>query len=173
MSHYWINRIYENCSGCRKCEIACSIFHESSIWPEASRIRIFMLIPGIEIPHLCFQCEDYPCVENCPTNALSIDNSTQTVKVEEEKCTACGTCIEVCPGSIPHLHPERKKIVICDFCGGNPQCVKVCQESNWKALELVKRDKNISYKSLAKTPLELTKITATKLIGEKTLKELM
>ena len=56
---------------------------------------------------------------------------------------------------------------------GDPQCVKVCQESNWNALELVKREKDFSYKSLAQTPLELTKITGKKLLGEKTLKEVI
>lgn len=40
----WIIRDYVKCSGCRKCEIACSLFHEKRIWPEASRIRIFMLV---------------------------------------------------------------------------------------------------------------------------------
>ncbi|MGQ9461025.1 MAG: 4Fe-4S dicluster domain-containing protein, partial [Candidatus Bathyarchaeaceae archaeon] len=36
----WVVRDYLKCSGCRKCEIACSLFHEKRIWPEASRIRV-------------------------------------------------------------------------------------------------------------------------------------
>ena len=87
-----------------------------------------MLIPGIEIPHLCFQCEDYPCVESCPTEALYVDSKTMSVIVNEEKCTACGTCIEVCPGSVPHLHPERETIVICDFCGRSSVCQSLSRE---------------------------------------------
>ncbi len=41
----------DKCSGCRLCEIACSLEHEGIIWPEASRIRIFELLPGgINVP---------------------------------------------------------------------------------------------------------------------------
>ncbi|CUX78145.1 hypothetical protein CHITON_1366 [Thermococcus chitonophagus] len=36
----WILVTLDKCSGCRLCEIACSIEHEGMIWPEASRIRI-------------------------------------------------------------------------------------------------------------------------------------
>ena len=74
----WIKREYEKCSGCRRCEIICSLHHEGKIWPEASRVRIFMLVPGVEIPHLCFQCEDYPCIEDCPENSVS---AAQMIKV--------------------------------------------------------------------------------------------
>ena len=72
----WIARELSKCSGCRKCEIVCSLSHENRIWPEASRIRVFMLVPGTEFPHFCAQCEDYPCVKACPVNALSISKRT-------------------------------------------------------------------------------------------------
>jgi len=35
-----------------------------------------MLVPGVESPHLCAQCSDYPCVKACPVEALSIDDDT-------------------------------------------------------------------------------------------------
>jgi len=76
----WIKRNYENCSGCRRCEIACSLHHEGRIWLEASRIRVFMLIPGVEIPYLCFQCEEYPCVEACPSGVLSVKRARREVE---------------------------------------------------------------------------------------------
>lgn len=75
----WIARDYLRCSGCRLCEIACSLSHEGMIWPEASRIRIFMLAPGAEVPHLCAQCDGYPCVASCPYDALSVDEKIGAV----------------------------------------------------------------------------------------------
>ena len=45
-----IVRDYEKCSGCRRCELACSMHHEEWWWPEASRIRVFMPFPGVEVP---------------------------------------------------------------------------------------------------------------------------
>ena len=32
-----------------------------------------MLVPGTEFPHLCTQCEDYPCVEACTFKALGVN----------------------------------------------------------------------------------------------------
>jgi Fe-S-cluster-containing hydrogenase component 2 len=161
----WIARELSKCSGCRKCEIACSLFHENRIWPEASRIRVFMLVPGTEFPHFCAQCEDYPCVQVCPTKALSISKKTGAVLVKTKDCIACGKCIDACPGRIPHMHPTENRIIICDLCGGNPQCVKVCQEGGWNVLKIVPR-KDQAYRLYARTPEEITRDLATKMYGE-------
>jgi carbon-monoxide dehydrogenase iron sulfur subunit len=162
----WIARDLSKCSGCRKCEIACSLHHEKRIWPEASRVRVFMLVPGADFPHLCAQCEDYPCVEACPFKALSISRKTSAVLTNDKKCTGCGKCIDACPGRIPHMHPANKKIVICDLCKGNPQCVSVCQEGGWNVLTTVTRREH-PYKLYARKPEEQTKSLAIKLYGEK------
>lgn len=162
----WIARDLSRCSGCRKCEIECSLSHEKRVWPEASRVRIFMLVPGVEFPHLCAQCEDYPCVEACPTDALSANRKTGAVIVDPAKCVACGKCIDACPGKIPHMHPTKGHALICDLCGGDPKCVKVCQEGGWNALTKVPRTDR-AYKLYARTPEETTRYLATKMYGEK------
>ena len=161
----WIARDLAKCSGCRKCEIACSLFHENRIWPEASRIRVFMLVPGVDFPHFCAQCEDYPCVEACPVEVLSVDSKTGAVLVDKEKCTGCAQCIDACPGRVPHMHPKEKIIVICNLCDGYPQCVKVCQEGAWNVLKTVSR-KSYAYKLYARTPEEITRDLAVKIYGE-------
>jgi anaerobic carbon-monoxide dehydrogenase iron sulfur subunit len=162
----WISRDLSKCSGCRKCEIACSLHHENRIWPEASRVRVFMLVPGADFPHLCTQCEDYPCVKNCPFKALSVSKKTSAVLVSNEKCTGCGKCIAACPGRIPHIHPTRKKVVICDLCEGSPECTRVCQEGGWGVLKTVEREGH-AYKLYARTPEETTANLSTKLYGKK------
>jgi len=140
-----IKRNYKKCSGCRRCEIACSLYHEGKIWPESSRIRVFMFVPGVEIPQLCFQCEDYPCVKACPVDALSVNSQTGAVNVDALRCTDCGLCVKACPGNVPHSHPKGNYIVICDLCGGKPKCVEACQEGRWNALTLVPRKKERSF----------------------------
>jgi len=95
------------------------------MWPEASRVRVFMPFPGVEVPHLCAQCQDYPCIEACPVDALSSDPDTGAVIVDREACISCGACIRACPGSVPILHPRDNKATICDLCGGEPKCVEV------------------------------------------------
>jgi Fe-S-cluster-containing hydrogenase component 2 len=165
----WISRNYTKCSGCRRCEIVCSLSHEGKIWPEASRVRVFMLVPGIEVPHLCVQCHDYPCVEACPVKALSINKETKAVIVEKDKCTACGSCVEACPGNIPFIHPIDNYAVICDLCGGKPKCVEACIEGGWNCLQIINRDEVGSYtiKLYAKKPEVITKELAIQLYGEK------
>jgi Fe-S-cluster-containing hydrogenase component 2 len=165
-SHIWISREFSKCSGCRKCEIACSLKHENKIWPETSRVRVFMLVPGTEFPHLCTQCEDYPCIEACPSKALSANSETGAVKVDNDKCIGCGKCIDACPGKIPHIHPQTKKILICDLCGGEPQCAKTCHEGGWNCLAVVARGDH-EFKFFSRPPEETARNLATKLYGEK------
>jgi len=124
-----------------------------------------MLVPGTEFPHFCAQCEDYPCVQVCPTKALSISKKTGAVLVKTKDCIACGKCIDACPGRISHMHPTENRIIICDLCGGNPQCVKVCQEGGWNVLKIVPR-KDQAYRLYARTPEEITRDLATKMYGE-------
>jgi Fe-S-cluster-containing hydrogenase component 2 len=168
----WVMRDYAKCTGCRRCEIACSLYHEKKIWPEASRVRVFMLAPGLEFPQLCTQCHDYPCVESCPTKpkALSVDSKTGAVFVNRKLCTSCMRCIKACPGHIPFLHPADKKSTICDLCSGDPQCVKVCQEARYDVLRTIKYDKGkddaLIFKVYAKRPKEITEGLSTLIYGE-------
>jgi Fe-S-cluster-containing dehydrogenase component len=125
-----------------------------------------MLVPGAEFPHLCTQCEDYPCVESCPFKALAVNKETSAVIVNVDKCTGCGKCIDACPGKVPHVHPQSKKILICDLCGGDPQCTKVCQEGDWNCLKAVDREDH-EFKLYARIPEETARNLAIKLYGEK------
>ncbi|MGC8986756.1 4Fe-4S dicluster domain-containing protein [Infirmifilum sp.] len=125
------------CSGCRLCEVACSLHHEGTVWPEASRIRVFELYPGVDVPQTCAQCRDYPCVKACGQAALRVDEKTGAVIVDEAKCTGCGDCVRACPGKVMRLHPKTGKAMVCDLCGGEPECVKACQDAGFHALQVV------------------------------------
>src|SRR5271157_1841719 len=127
----WLSVDPSKCSGCHKCEIVCSLRHEGRVWPEASRVRVFRLVPGAEFPHLCIQCKEHPCVDVCPVKALSVKGDAIMVGTT---CIGCGKCVEACPGKVPHLHPATSKALICDLCGGEPECVRVCGEGGWKAI---------------------------------------
>ncbi|MCX8037228.1 MAG: 4Fe-4S binding protein [Candidatus Sumerlaeia bacterium] len=42
----------------------------------------------------CTGCGD--CVDQCPLNAISLDDEPKAV-INEDECTDCGTCVEACP----------------------------------------------------------------------------
>ena len=162
----WILVDYYRCSGCRLCEIICSLKNEGRIWPEASRIRIFEEVPGATIPHLCVQCSDYPCVNSCPVGALTVDDRTGAVIVDEEKCVGCGKCVEACPGNVPRIPRGKRSVVICDLCGGDPECVKICSEAGYGALKLYRGDFRPTFRTFARSPIEKSLILARKMFGE-------
>jgi len=126
-----------------------------------------MLIPGIEVPHLCAQCDDAPCVPSCPVKALNVDNATGAIIVDREKCVGCGICMRACPGKIPAMHPTEKYAMICDLCNGDPQCTKPCQKGRHNALWMVDKPANESYRLYSKEPKIATRELARRFFGDK------
>jgi Fe-S-cluster-containing hydrogenase component 2 len=49
------------CSGCRSCELWCSLHHTGAFNPHRARIRMVELGTGVDIPVTCQQCEDPAC----------------------------------------------------------------------------------------------------------------
>lgn len=122
---------YDLCTGCRACQIACAIKKEGSFWPEAASIRVKQVGPGpLDIPAFCHQCSDHPCVQSCPTQALSAENEG-IVQVNSELCyrgkgIQCKKCFLACPGQSVLYHPKSNLPMFCDLCQGDPRCAKAC-----------------------------------------------
>ncbi len=53
------------------------------------------------------------CEEECPFDAITMTDEGLPY-VDEEKCTGCGICVDVCPKDILELHPIDENIMI--FC---------------------------------------------------------
>lgn len=75
-----------------------------------------------------FGCLGYgSCVKVCRFDAIFI-NSEGIAEVIPEKCTACGTCIEICPRNIIELVPASKKVhVLCKSIEKGGLVKKVCE----------------------------------------------
>jgi electron transport protein HydN len=129
----------EKCIGCSVCEYACSMVKEKTFNPTKARIRAIRLGPLVNLAVACRLCEDPPCVAACPRDALSQEENTGIIMIDEDKCNGCGWCIEACDFGAIMLHPETKVVFVCDTCKdeGKPQCVEWCPE---EALEFVTAD---------------------------------
>jgi len=94
-------------------------------------------------PHGCLGLAD--CVVVCDFDAIHMNPETDLPVVVDDKCTACGACVEACPRDIIELRKKNKKdrkiFVSCIneekgavakrncsvACIGCSKCFKVCQ----------------------------------------------
>jgi carbon-monoxide dehydrogenase iron sulfur subunit len=125
----------EKCTGCRTCEVFCSIAHEGQAFPELSRIKVWKVeTRNIFLPIVCPPCNDKPCMSACPEEGAMRLREDGAVIVEESLCTGCCMCIRACSlGAITFHRLEGrgkhgKAVVLkCDLCDGDPWCVRVCE----------------------------------------------
>ena len=117
----------DSCTGCRACEVACSLQHTGECRPSRSAVRVLDKEGlGVNIPVLCMQCADAPCIAACLRDALYRADASSPILVKDESCNGCRLCLKACPLGAFHFPRETKKAVKCDLCGGNPQCVEFC-----------------------------------------------
>ena len=109
----------------------------------------------------------YAVTETVPTGYAADGLVTKAVIVDRAKCISCGKCINACPGTVPYLHPGDNKAVICNLCGGDPECVKVCAEAGYNALMLVAEGPNVHRKLFSRKPKDVAKDLAVMFFGEK------
>ncbi len=119
---------YEKCTGCRLCELVCSVKHEGVSNPARSRIKIVKWeMEGRYVPMSCQQCESAPCMAVCPVKAISRDGETGRVEIDYDVCIGCRICVAICPFGAMSFDTLAKKVIKCDFCDGDPLCVKFCE----------------------------------------------
>ena len=118
----------EKCTGCRLCELVCSVFHDGVSNPARSRIKMMKWeTEGLYIPMSCQQCQDAPCMIVCPVKAISRDEKLSRVMVNHDKCIGCRSCVAVCPFGAMGFNVIDRKNFKCDLCDGDPQCVRFCE----------------------------------------------
>jgi benzoyl-CoA reductase subunit BamC len=107
---------HTKCTGCKLCEVVCSLQHTDAINPWRSRIRVFMgedfCLPVIAGPYTEAAC-----------------NSKGIVLVDGVEVDGCVVCRASCPVKTAFKEPDTAIPLKCDFCGDppDPQCVKWCE----------------------------------------------
>jgi Fe-S-cluster-containing dehydrogenase component len=121
----------ERCTGCRNCELFCSLKNYGEVNPSRARIHVVRSQKDniiTTVPVVCQQCEDPMCMAMCPAGALARHPETHAVVVDPDKCLGCRTCVEVCPFGAPSVDPRTGTSEKCNLCDGDPTCVKVCSQ---------------------------------------------
>ncbi|MBW2115913.1 MAG: hypothetical protein JRH04_14035 [Deltaproteobacteria bacterium] len=107
---------YTRCTGCKLCEVACSLHHTEAVNPWRSRIRVFIgeefCLPVIAGPYTEAAC-----------------NSKGIILVEGREVDECVVCRASCPVKSVFKEPDTAIPLKCDFCGEppDPQCVRWCE----------------------------------------------
>jgi electron transport protein HydN len=146
------------CIGCQACEIACAVAHLGTSVATAGALEVPFLprlavvkTPMVTMPIQCRQCDDAPCANVCPVEAIT--HQGDKIIVNTEVCIGCKTCMLACPFGAMDMAPEleagrpiyqevltrehaegqvvKEKLVAykCDMCNeriGGPACVEIC-----------------------------------------------
>lgn len=122
-----ITKAPQVCSGCRYCEVACSLEHLHAVNPKKARVKVVEVHDeAVTYPLICRQCNKPACKAICKPNAFYTDDSTGVLKIDPEKCVGCGYCVEACPFGAIHWDEVNNLPLKCDLCDGDPKCVKYC-----------------------------------------------
>ena len=125
------------CSGCMRCMTTCSTYNNGATSLSKSRIHIIRheghAISGTnEEDELifnfttCQQCDEPFCQYFCPTLAIRRDKDTGAMAINYDRCIGCRMCMVSCPFSAISYDPDKRQVVKCEQCGGDPQCVRFC-----------------------------------------------
>jgi len=125
------------CSGCMRCMTTCSTYNSGATSLSKSRIHIVRheghALTKIDEEEdlifdmvVCQHCDEPFCRHLCPTLAIERDKDTGSIVINRDKCVGCRTCLVACPFGAIAYDSDRKEVIKCELCGGDPQCVRFC-----------------------------------------------
>jgi tetrathionate reductase subunit B len=121
MNKYVLLVDHQSCWGCKACEVACKQENRApdgvkliSVAEKGPEVRESKLDFSYQV-HLCRHCDNPPCAEVCPVEAIS-QRKDGIVVLNVEACTGCAACVEVCPYQAITLDVTETKARKCNLC---------------------------------------------------------
>ncbi|NTU59190.1 MAG: polysulfide reductase NrfD [Chlorobiaceae bacterium] len=126
------------CIGCHACTVACK--SENQVPLGVNRTWVKYVEKG-SFPNTrryftvlrCNHCEEPPCVDICPVEALH-RRDDGIVDFDSRRCIGCKACAQACPYGALYIDPETKTSAKCNYCahrkevGLKPACVVICPQ---------------------------------------------
>ena len=108
------------CIGCHACTVACKSEHDVPVgvnrtWVKYIEKGTFPNTRRIFSVMRCNHCENAPCVEICPTQAL-FTRPDGIVDFDNRRCIACKSCMQACPYDALYIDPETHTAAKCNYC---------------------------------------------------------
>jgi Fe-S-cluster-containing dehydrogenase component len=124
------------CIGCHACSVACKNEFDVPLGVFRDNVKVVEdgQYPNATkhfIPTLCNHCEDAPCLNACPTAAITRLPNGEVV-IDEGDCNLNRFCMAACPYEAIYEDPQTHTASKCTFCehrtskGGEPACVEAC-----------------------------------------------
>lgn len=142
------------CIGCRTCEVACVVSHQEQ--QNRAAVTTADFVPRIRVikedsfttATVCHQCEDAPCANVCPVQAIRRDRGH--IFVTPSRCIGCKSCMLACPfGAMTVVtSASGAQAIKCDLCWhreAGPACVEACPTSALQCVDAahVQRQRSI------------------------------
>ncbi len=130
----------DKCLGCKSCELACSVEHSESKELLTAIHETPTPAFRVEVSEgkkfvICLHCKNARCIDACEPKALYREDLDSPVRVDNELCSGCKSCITACPFKAIKFDDKTDTIIKCDQCFERlerdelPACVTACPTS--------------------------------------------
>ncbi|MFA4990974.1 MAG: 4Fe-4S dicluster domain-containing protein [Candidatus Omnitrophota bacterium] len=142
-----MKRLFIDLEKLNKCE---PIKAECSYYYHPGNSGITRLREMGEFLYICRKCEEAPCVNSCPKEALE-KQADGVVKRYTMRCVSCKSCSMACPFGTIAIDTVPYIVAQCDACidrsgSEDPVCVKTCSvEDAVKFMDVEESEKDDIY----------------------------
>ena len=132
----------ERCIGCEACTVACRNENNGQLgWISVTTHNsprkdtpagTFPNVTMHFLPTLCNHCEQPPCADACPLEAITKEDNGAVI-LDQAICDGCQTCLDACPYGAIIFNSKTDKAEKCNLCrhrideGLDPFCVICCE----------------------------------------------
>jgi Fe-S-cluster-containing dehydrogenase component len=121
MPNYQVVIDHKLCWGCRTCEVACKQENRAaegvkliSVQEDGPR-RVDDPSEFVFQVNLCRHCEEPPCAEACPEEAIC-KRDDGIVVMDYDLCSGCRACIDECPYDAITFDDDKDIAQKCNLC---------------------------------------------------------